>query len=439
MGDKMGDITNIVNVEINLSVVSAIRSVNYNLPLILGAHTVFNDLYRIYTSPKQMLEDGFRIDSNEFKAASLMFSFDNPVPQIYVGRRLVSEVIAKVDKLKANYIYKVTIGEVQYTYTKATTPTALEVAAGLASAMTADPIVNVDDNLDGTYTITPKVAGTPFIFKIDNYQLFDTITTGQDILDDINAIYAEVNDWYGIVETLRVTSEVLDLAEWCETYNKLFITPSNDVNILEAVDDDQTSIAAIFYQNQYKFSTCIYHAVLNDFIDAAWMGNGLRKDAGAATWALKNLPSINTDDFTDIQRQNMIAKGCNFYEYVGGNGITNYGTVPNGDYLYIDVVRDTEYLKTDIEVSLFQLLIDNDKIPYTDSGIAICENILKKRLANAVAMGILTSNPSPTTSVPLAANISALDKQSRILRNLNFNAELANAIQQIQIVGTITY
>jgi hypothetical protein len=108
-------------------------------------------------------------------------------------------------------------------------------------------------------------------------------------------------------------------------------------------------------------------------------------------------------------------------------------------YIYIDIVRDIEFMKNDIEVSLLEFLIDADKIPYTDAGIAMVQGKLKNRLDNAVTLGILASSPAPSTSVPLAKDIPAIDKQGRVLNNLNFWATLANAIHKVNINGTLTY
>lgn len=433
-------IKDFVDVEINLSAISSIKAENFNLMLLLGAHTVFTENYKEYSEPSQLLDDGFRLDSNEYLAASRIFEYDNPVPKIYLGRRLVSELLIKTNVLKANYVYKTTIGTTVYTYTKPTIPTASDVAAGLVLAMAADPIVNVTDNLDGTYTIEPKVAGAPFICKVDNYQIFQTITTGQDIIDDVEAILAQVDDWFAIMETLRDQTEVLDLAEWCEGERKLFVTVSDDAAIIkDTVDEDITSIAALFRTEQYRFIALLYHASLVDFIDAAWLGEELRKPAGNSTWARKNLIGITPDKLTEEERNNALAKKCNIYELVGGIGVTSNGTVFDNKYIYIDVVRDLEFLKTDIEVNLFEFLVSTDKIPYTDAGIAMAEDRLKTRLNSAVRAGILSDNPAPTTSVPSIEEVAAQDKIDRILRNLNFQATLANAIHTIKIVGTVKY
>ncbi len=64
---------------------------------------------------------------------------------------------------------------------------------------------------------------------------------------------------------------------------------------------------------------------------------------------------------------------------------------------------------------------------------------LSKQLDIAVANEILSASPAPIVSAPKAKDVPLVDKQDRILRQLNFVAELANAIAKVQIRGTVSF
>ena len=65
----------LVNIQVNLSAKSAARK-GFNVALIMGSSKVIpkEERVRIYTGAEAMLEDGFTIESPEYKAALLYFS-----------------------------------------------------------------------------------------------------------------------------------------------------------------------------------------------------------------------------------------------------------------------------------------------------------------------------------------------------------------------------
>lgn len=434
----MADIQDVIKVNIDLRGVTNIKSEKFDLLLMLGTSKVFLDRYRTYYNANELLEDGFREDSAEYIAASRIFEFSPCVDHIYVGRRQADSVTLKINTVVVNTNYYVKINTNTYAFNSGSSPTNLTIAAGLVAAMAADPLVNVVNNLDGTYTLTAKVALTPYTTLIDSNQVFQTMTPSETILESVQAINALVNDWFAIIETSRVKNDVLSLAQWCENEHKLFVTVSNESDIINSAVET-TSVAAVLRAAKYRFVACLYHASLTDFIDAAWMGEELRKIPGSSTWSLKQLPSITPDNLTKTQGNNALAKQCNTFELIGGVGVIRDGKVCDDKYIYIDVVRDLEYMKVDIEVKLFQFLIDTDKVPYTDAGIAMFQGKVQNRLHNAVTLGILASTPAPTTSVPLAKDVPVEDKQARILREVKYWGTLANAIHKAEIDGTINY
>ncbi|MDY6148955.1 MAG: DUF3383 family protein [Porphyromonas sp.] len=80
------DLSPIVDVVINLSAKAAARK-GFNLGLIIGKSTVISkaERVRIYTNASQMLEDGFKNTSPEYKAALLYFSASTKPRKLAVG------------------------------------------------------------------------------------------------------------------------------------------------------------------------------------------------------------------------------------------------------------------------------------------------------------------------------------------------------------------
>ena len=112
------------------------------------------------------------------------------------------------------------------------------------------------------------------------------------------------------------------------------------------------------------------------------------------------------------------------------------GTVASGEY--IDVVRGRDWLSTRLAEDVFGLFASLEKVPFTDQGIALVETAVRGVLQEGVNAGLLSSNPAPVVTVPKAADVSALNKASRMLPDVNFTATLSGAIHKAEINGTIS-
>ena len=94
------------------------------------------------------------------------------------------------------------------------------------------------------------------------------------------------------------------------------------------------------------------------------------------------------------------------------------------------------------------MLINNDKVPYTDGGIALIESQVRAALLKGQRRGGIAptefdedgnKNLGYSISVPKASGISANVKAQRVLRDVKFTARLAGAIHAVEIKGSLTY
>ena len=115
---------------------------------------------------------------------------------------------------------------------------------------------------------------------------------------------------------------------------------------------------------------------------------------------------------------------------------------------WIDVIRFRDWLAEEIKVNVMNLLVNHDKVPYTDAGIASIEGQVRAALTLGQQRGGIApteytadgqTNLGFTVSVPLSSSISANQKASRILNDVKFTARLAGAIHVVNITGSLTY
>ena len=266
----------------------------------------------------------------------------------------------------------------------------------------------------------------------------------------MEAVTADDGNFYGIGLAGREEKDILAMAEWAEANEKLFATATaKDGAYQSDVDTDLGSkLKAKNFYRTYWF----YHALENEFPELALMSRCFTSYPGGETWALKKLAAITTDNLSATKLKaicgdkNNSGKNGNAFVPFRNISCTQGGMVAAGEW--IDVIRFRDWLKEEISVNVFNLLINRDKVPYTDEGIAQVE----ARIRDALVLGQRRGGVAPTeydeegrenlgftVTVPLASSVSANTKAKRKLTDVFFTARLAGAIHFVEIKGSLTY
>lgn len=293
--------------------------------------------------------------------------------------------------------------------------------------------------------LTSDPVGTPFIIRVTpniltaQWGLFiEPFTASDTIENDLDAVVEENDDWYALAINDREVQTVLSAATWVEARTKLFGTASADSTIIDvSASLDTSSIAFQLFSGGFARTFLMYHQDADDdFPECAWFGRVLPLQPGSETWKFKTLATISYSNLSTTQSQNARNKRANTYEFIGGRGITREGTVSAGEF--IDIIRGVDWLTARIQEFVYSVLVNNNKVPYTNAGIAVIQAEVKRALQLGIDNNFLASDPEPEVTVPDAASIPPTDKANRILRNVEFNATLAGAIHAVEIQGIVT-
>ena len=252
----------------------------------------------------------------------------------------------------------------------------------------------------------------------------------------LNAIANENNDWYGIVVDQALVSSFADVASWVETAKKFAIFWITDVNAYDP--SKSTDLASVLKLANRNRSAVDWHATPAggaDYPDAAWMGEGFPYEPGTSTWAYKTLNGVTPDTLLASQETALKNKNCNYYTTVGGVSITQEGKVASGEY--IDIIIGTDWIEARLREAVYSALVNNRKIPYDDTGIAMIEGLVKGVLNEAASKGILQAD-SIAVTVPKYADIPQADKLARKLPDVKFSALYQGASHSVTINGTIS-
>lgn len=440
----MGAIDQIVSVAITEQTQVATQ-VGFGIPLIIGTTGFGNaDLIRYYTNPADMLTDGFTTSSPEYiRAVKLMSQGISPT-QFGIGKYTaaviqVTTVTPDVsDQVIQHYIE--TIADVPYDFTSDATPTAAEVVTGLIALINADSNAPVVASGSTTLILTAKVAGAGFSHTESANLAAVTSPANHSIADDIAAIQDVNDDWYGLSAVTQVASDLEQIAQYIESQKKIYIGDTNDAACLTT---STTDIASILKGLSLKRSGVIYTAESNDGKASAWMGGQLPKVPGSTTWKFKTLAGCTVDKFTATQRSiaigngiaGVVGKNLNIYEATGGSNITKEGFMAGGQF--IDITIGVDWLESNIQSGVFNLLVSEDKVPYTDQGLAQIENAIRAVL-NQGAVNGLVDGSTIVVSIPPVAQQSVSDRANRILNNVKFSCRLAGALHFVVIQGVVT-
>lgn len=441
----MATLDDIVSVQISLQTTGVVRG-DFGTPMIVAPLMTFPERVRVYTSYNSAAEDD--LPPALLTALSDCFSQIPRPRQVKVGRRAVLKAVIEVADVIALGTYSFKVGDETYSYTADSSPTKTEIVTGLAAAVAADTNEIITATVDGeTLEIAWIGSNLNSVVLVSNLKwgAISPLGASSAVADDLNAINDEDSSWYGLVMVERVKQTQLDAAEWTEANDKLFITATDESDALNPAIT--TDLISTLKNTRYFRTAVLFHTnAATEYPDAAWAGRVFTIQPGGETWALKQLASVTPSSLTSTQKQTVVNKGGNTFEFYQEQiALTNPGKVAAGEW--IDVIRFRDWLKDTIQVNLTQMMLNRDKIPYTDAGIQLCVNNLRKSLqegqnVGGIAPDELDANngtvPGFVISYPSSVELSPSIKASRVL-SLGFTARLAGAIHVVEISGALAY
>lgn len=443
-------LNDIVNVQITKQTASVSR-VGFGTPLILTVHDRIPDLAKVYTSLEGMTGDGFTASDLAYKIAAAVLAQNPKVGRFVIGKRSNAPLrtVSCVPVAVNSTTYAFTINGEAYTFTSDASATLAEVIAGivadintgtqnvLATNVGPDTSIKIEsaDAPGGSAT-----AGAPFTFGVADRSLWtlihdDTTDAGgvsgiaQDIIDlrDVN------DDWYAICGDWFDQAAIAAVAAYIETIPRIQGAMSQDQDVpLSGSSDVASTLQALDYERTFLY----FHPTTEEFPHAASLGKNLPKDPGSITWKFKSLTGVSYQEYTASELTELRNKNAEHYYRLAGNNISAEGKMIGGEF--IDITRFIDWLTARLQENVFGRLINLDKIPFTDQGIAIVENEVRGVLKNGIAVGGLAADPEPTVTVPLAADVDVNDKANRLLPDVEFTATLAGAIHAVEIRGTVS-
>lgn len=433
-----------VDVQITKETATVSRT-GFGTPAVLTYHTRFPEVYRTYGSLTEMTDDGFATTDLAYKMVAAIFSQSPKPPQVVVGRRATAAIrdvkLTPKTPLLASTAYTVSINGTDFTFTTDATPTVAEITAGLVALIDAGT-----ENVDATDNTTDldieaadapggtPTAGAPFHIEFDHKQFtFNDNTLDASLDTDIATLAGATDDWYGLCVDLFDAVNIADAAVAIEALVKIFAAETQDTDVVESGSSD---IASALQTSAYDRTFLMYNHTLDPSPAAAWLGKQLPTSPGQTTWKFKTLATVAVSSLTTGETTYADGKSCNTYQTVGGINITQEGVMASGEF--IDVTRFIDWLTARTKENVYRALAVNEKIPYTNSGIQTIVAEIEGVLRQGIFNGGINPDEDYLVTAPLASEVSAATRATRVLTNVRFLATLAGAIHKTVIRGTVT-
>ncbi|NQX68485.1 DUF3383 family protein [Paenibacillus alba] len=236
-------------------------------------------------------------------------------------------------------------------------------------------------------------------------------------------------DWYFLISTSAASADVLVIGDAVEL---------NGTRQFFSRSDSKTDLA-IYKAKKWTRTTVGYHPTITNYPEAAWIGETGSAPVGSVTWKFKTLTGISPVNLNATELNEIHGLAANTYVTKAGDDVTSEGKVVSGEY--IDIIHAKDYVISTIQFAVQKLLNKSPKISYDYNGIAQLESVVKTELQRAFNQGIIAADADGiglySTNFKSRSDVDAADRAARTYNDGSFIFELAGAIHQTTIRGTI--
>lgn len=245
--------------------------------------------------------------------------------------------------------------------------------------------------------------------------------------DTLSKYYNE--DWYFVVEDTQVLEEVKAIAN---------VVEGEGVKMHGTTTSVKTSLEELA-KGKYDRTFSMFHETPNEYPTEALIGGHGSKEVGSITYKDKKLVGITPQEVTTAELADIEALYSFMFVPKFGVNATSEGTVLSGEY--IDVIHSKDWIKINVEAAVQQVLLTNEKVPYTDKGIILLatavENVLKAAYMQGMIAETDDGEPDYTIKTLKRSETNPADRAARVYKGLSFTFGLAGAIHAAKINGEI--
>lgn len=288
------------------------------------------------------------------------------------------------------------------------------------------------------------------------------VTNAATMKTALDAIYDVDQEWYWLaVETSLRDTAILDgIVEWIEAKNKQAAIDTND-NGHE--DQANTTCVSARHKGTVERTWTFYHTDADEycaFALAASLGTRNFDEADSAYTAkfkkLKSVSPVNVGSnavqaitgFTPQLGQSEAAGHmANTYIDIGGQDFVVEGSTLTAN-TFIDEIHATDWIIARTEEELLGILLNNDRVPFTDQGMEQLASAARTVMKQASRAGLIASDLNPQTgdyepsleiNVPSVFDVPESQRKARIAPEIAVTFRYAGAVHYTTVHYKMTF
>lgn len=292
--------------------------------------------------------------------------------------------------------------------------------------------------------------------------VIDETPTAAELKTQLDAVYAYDPDWYwlGIEASLRDDAILDGLVEWVEAKNKQAVIDSNDTGHENPAN---TTCISARHKGTVERTSVFYHTDASEYAGfsfAAWMGTRVFDDADSAyTGKFKKLQAVSpinkgsaavqaiTGFVPGLGQSESAGHMANTYIDIGGRDFVVEGSTLTAN-VFIDEIHATDWMIARTEEETLAVLLNNDRIPFTDAGMEVLASGARTVMEIARRAGLVAVDIDPETgayepaveiTIPSVFSVPASQRKARIAPAISVRFRYAGAVHYTTINYSMTF
>lgn len=282
----------------------------------------------------------------------------------------------------------------------------------------------------------------------------DTVSAADNLINAIKQFQSDVdNDWYYLLTDRDEDEYVIALAKFAEA------SEPSEAELGAGVEDHRK-----FYMGQTsnkKFASVTSRAAviytdeqyLSEEPDASYTGNVGPFYPKSVTWKFKRPQDGNADTsegeklislpkLTEGERDALLENHVNYLTEEYKRQYVKDGTCLDGEF--IDIVLGADWIAKRMRDLLYDMLLENANINYSDDGFGLIATAPAQALAeaadedhNIIARDAETRAGVFTINIPKCADSTDEQRRNRVMPDITWEALLSGAVHQVKTKGVL--
>jgi hypothetical protein len=329
--------------------------------------------------------------------------------------------------------YQFECNGVAISYTNGPSETATTICTALKALLGAVPNVTAGGTTTVLLSLTVATGARIYLKDVPAYLTVKDTSVDAGIASDLAAALLEEPGFYGVLIDSQSEAEINAAAAWCQANGKLFHARTMDSDVLS---NSTTDVGSDLKAANYSYAKAWFSRDATGELDASIMGRQFSLNPGSSTWENQRLNAIVADSLTPTELTNARGKNVGLYLPFGDTGIAATHNTAAASGRFLDITRDTDWLKSNAQIDVFTYLLNQEKVPYTQQGIDGVEGVLRARFTIAEAAGVLDAGWDIT--LPSIAEVDPAHKAARqLVGNDAFNGHFQGAIHGVDLSGVL--